>query len=193
MSFHPNIISKLEAKVQPIEKLLATEKNNINSPISLHVSTNDVNIRNNNLFEITEQRIKAFFDIDISKLANEKEVKKMKFDLQQDILSYLVHSSDVSNPAKELGVYTIWTKLVMQEFFNQGDLEKAENLPVSYLCDRATTDPAKAQVGFINFIVLPLFKTISFYFPTIALYEANVKQNLEYFKSTTDFSIEYDI
>jgi hypothetical protein len=29
-----------------------------------------------------------------------------------------------------------WSYLLFEEFFLQGDLEKEENLPVSFLCDR---------------------------------------------------------
>lgn len=36
---------------------------------------------------------------------------------------------------------------VLQEFFNQGDLEKKAGLPVSMLMDRNTTNIAKMQIG----------------------------------------------
>ena len=43
----------------------------------------------------------------------------------------------------------------MTEFFAQGELEQERGLPVSMLMDRATTNIAKAQVGFIDIIVMP--------------------------------------
>lgn len=146
---------------------------------------------------ISDKRIKKFLELEtdpqnINNYSCQSNQTKV-FDLQQDFLNFLVHSSDVSNPSKDLSVYSIWTKLVIQEFFNQGDLEKAENLPVSYLCDRTTTDVGKTQVGFINFIVMPLFQTMSFYLPSINIYEENVKKNLDYFKNVKQFDIEYEI
>lgn len=197
MFFHATVLAKLADKKELIDNIDITQSEentqiSLHSPISFSSSASSDGM-DKGLLELSEKRIKGFFNLDFGKLNEKYEKNISKFDLQQDILNYLVHSSDVSNPAKELGVYSTWTKLVMQEFFSQGDLEKAENLPLSYLCDRKTTDVAKAQVGFINFIVLPLFKTISFYFPSLISYEDNIKKNLEFFKSTSNFDITYEI
>ena len=48
-------------------------------------------------------------------------------------------------------IYDEWVDLVFIEFFNQGDVEKKYNLPVTILCDRDTTDTVNSQIGFINF------------------------------------------
>ena len=40
----------------------------------------------------------------------------------------------------------------------QGDKEREAGLPISYLCDRYTTNTAKSQIGFIEFIVHPTFE-----------------------------------
>lgn len=50
-----------------------------------------------------------------------------------------------------------WTILLFEEFFNQGDVEKEAGLPVSFLCDRETTQIPQSQPGFVNFILAPLF------------------------------------
>lgn len=39
-----------------------------------------------------------------------------------------------------------------------GDRERAEGLPISPNCDRATVDVNKSQAGFLEFLVLPFFK-----------------------------------
>lgn len=44
----------------------------------------------------------------------------------------------------------------MNEFFQQGDREKAAGLPTSALMDRVTTKIPQAQLGFINVLVRPL-------------------------------------
>jgi hypothetical protein len=51
-----------------------------------------------------------------------------------------MHAADVSNPARQWDQCKKWTDLVLEEFWNQGDLEKKEGLPVSFLCDRLTTN-----------------------------------------------------
>jgi len=45
-----------------------------------------------------------------------------------------------------------------EEFYRQGDREKAAQLPVSPLFDRAKPGVTKSQVGFFDVVVLPLFQ-----------------------------------
>jgi len=45
----------------------------------------------------------------------------------------------------------------MSEFFNQGDLEKKLGIEVGFLNDRHKTSTAKGQVGFIDFLAMPLY------------------------------------
>lgn len=42
---------------------------------------------------------------------------------------------------------------MLGEFWMQGDREKELGLPVTMLCDRRTTNVAKSQIGFIDFMV----------------------------------------
>lgn len=75
---------------------------------------------------------------------------------------------------------------MFEEFFEQGDLEKQMELPVSMLCDRKSTNVAGAQNGFINYVTMPLFTTLSAFVPHLAAENgaiANMKSNLEKWKS----------
>lgn len=65
----------------------------------------------------------------------------------------------------------------MEEFFNEGDLEKKEGLPVNFLCDREKTYIPKAQIGFIVSIVLPTFKMVEMFAPEIQPYLDNLANN----------------
>ena len=56
----------------------------------------------------------------------------------------------------------------MDEFFDQGDLEKESGFNVSFLCDRNNTQIPGTQPGFINFIVLPLFRCIEEIMPSMS-------------------------
>ncbi|KAI8835578.1 phosphodiesterase 4D [Chytriomyces cf. hyalinus JEL632] len=49
----------------------------------------------------------------------------------------------------------------MEEFFRQGDEELKRGVQVSMFMNRTTTDVPKCQIGFIDFIVLPLFEVWS--------------------------------
>jgi cAMP-specific phosphodiesterase 4 len=108
--------------------------------------------------------------------------KLKKFENQQNILNFLIHSSDISNPAKPINVYDEWVDRVFIEFFNQGDKEKEAGFPISYLCDRSTVDINTAQIGFINGIVLPTFEILINITPNILTYYETIKTNLKIYE-----------
>jgi len=56
------------------------------------------------------------------------------------ILTLAMHACDVSQQGRKFGVAKEWTYLLFDEFFDQGDLEKKQNLPVTMLCDRVTVN-----------------------------------------------------
>lgn len=72
-----------------------------------------------------------------------------------------IKTADISNPARSLNLSRQWSKHIMEEFFQQGDLERHRNLPISQLCDRYSTPIPKAQSCFFEFVALPLFKAWS--------------------------------
>ena len=78
--------------------------------------------------------------------SNEKseDYNLKKFKNQQIILDMLMHSADISQQCRPFEVVKEWTYLLFDEFFEQGDLEKQKELPVSMLCDRVTTNVAKS-------------------------------------------------
>ena len=73
------------------------------------------------------------------------------------LLRGIIHTADLSNPAKPFLLYDNWCQRVMTEFFRQGDREKALGITVSPICDRETTGVSQAQVPFITYLVSPLF------------------------------------
>ncbi|XP_044003357.1 cAMP-specific 3',5'-cyclic phosphodiesterase isoform X4 [Aphidius gifuensis] len=75
------------------------------------------------------------------------------------VLENLVHCADLSNPTKPLHLYRKWVGLLMEEFFLQGDREREQNMDISPMCDRHSATIEKSQVGFIDYIVHPLWET----------------------------------
>ncbi|KAG9329156.1 hypothetical protein JZ751_007395 [Albula glossodonta] len=75
------------------------------------------------------------------------------------VLRNMVHCADLSNPTKPLGVYRQWTERIMEEFFRQGDKERERGMEISPMCDKHTASVEKSQVGFIDYIVHPLWET----------------------------------
>ncbi|KRF78071.1 3',5'-cyclic-AMP phosphodiesterase isoform X6 [Drosophila virilis] len=75
------------------------------------------------------------------------------------VLENLVHCADLSNPTKPLSLYKRWVALLMEEFFLQGDKERESGMDISPMCDRHNATIEKSQVGFIDYIVHPLWET----------------------------------
>ena len=60
-----------------------------------------------------------------------------------------LHCCDISQQTRKFPVAKKWTYLLFEEFFDQGDKEKEQMLPVSMLCDRNTVNVRDSQPGFI--------------------------------------------
>merc|ERR1711936_192331 len=75
------------------------------------------------------------------------------------VLQNMVHCADLSNPTKPLDLYNNWVERIMEEFFQQGDRERESGLDISPMCDRYNATIEKSQVGFIDYIVHPLWET----------------------------------
>jgi hypothetical protein len=86
---------------------------------------------------------------------------KAKEETKQLVMSSVLHAADISTSLRDFDVSQIWADYLFEEFFNQGDVEKAQSLEVSFLCDRETTEIAAGQAGFISFVVLPVFKLLA--------------------------------
>ena len=83
-------------------------------------------------------------------------------DMKLELFRLIIKAADIGHAAKNIELHEKWCKLVVEEFYTQGDLEKQLGLPISMYCDRETTDISKSQAGFIKNIVLPLFTAINF-------------------------------
>ncbi|CAH1242741.1 PDE4D [Branchiostoma lanceolatum] len=75
------------------------------------------------------------------------------------VLQNMVHCADLGNPTKPLELYRQWLDKLMNEFYHQGDRERNKQLEISAMCDRHNASVEKSQVGFIDFIVHPLWET----------------------------------
>ena len=113
-----------------------------------------------------------------NKIFNETDANKL-FDAQQEVLNMLIHSADISNPAKPIKISEQWTDKVYEEFFRQGDLEKKMGYPVSMMCDRLTTNVNQAMIGFISFVVMPTIDILYNILPELPEYSKYIQENLK--------------
>lgn len=108
---------------------------------------------------------------------------------EEDNLNYmklLVHSADISNPTKKFNTYYKWAKLVVEEFYYQGDKEKELGLKCS--CDRNVVTLYKSQLGFIDYIITPFYGLFVKVFPKLNFLKDNVEENRKKIKEMEDES-----
>ena len=104
--------------------------------------------------------------------------EKTKFEEQQSLFDFMLHSADLAHNCKQFNISLKWVELLSEEFWLQGDKEKSMNLPVSFLCDRDSYDIPKSQIGFIKGFIIPTYETLINAFPTLDYTLKNAKTNL---------------
>lgn len=70
-----------------------------------------------------------------------------------------LYAADHSSPCKVSILYFKWLAQEMEEYYQQGDLERKLDFSISPFFDRTTCNPFKFQIGYIDVIVMPLFTT----------------------------------
>lgn len=76
------------------------------------------------------------------------------------LMKLLIKCCDISNEIRPMQVSDQWLDRLLDEYFTQGDHEKAQGLPTLPFMDRTKTTRASAQVGFIKFVLIPLFESL---------------------------------
>lgn len=76
------------------------------------------------------------------------------------IIKMMVHLADISNPCKPFDLALIWTGLLYDEFFKQGDREAEMGRDKSFLMDRKTINIAGSSVGFAKALVQPAYEAL---------------------------------
>ncbi|CAI9738060.1 affinity cGMP-specific 3 3' [Octopus vulgaris] len=79
----------------------------------------------------------------------------------------LIKCCDISNEVRPMEVSEPWVDCLLEEYFNQADREKLEGLPVAPFMDRDKVTKPSAQIGFIKFVLLPMFQSVAKLFPKI--------------------------
>lgn len=73
------------------------------------------------------------------------------------LISYALHVSDLSHPTKVFDIHMEWSNRLTREFLEQGDRELELGMEPDALFDRRRVNMEKGQIGFIDFIILPLW------------------------------------
>ncbi|KER20227.1 hypothetical protein T265_11168 [Opisthorchis viverrini] len=131
---------------------------------------------------VESQRASGFNEIKLDTLA-----------VRIQILECLVHAADLSNPTKPLNIYRQWVERITEELFQQGDREREAGLEISPMCDRHTSCVPSSQVSFIDYIVYPLWETLSdLMHPDARQLLDNIQANREWYANLREESKKAD-
>jgi hypothetical protein len=86
---------------------------------------------------------------------------------KQLAMELMVKCADISNVVKPAAVARRWALRVTDEFFLQGDAERAMGMEVSPICDRFAISRVALQTGFIDHVAEPLFTLLAAAFPPV--------------------------
>lgn len=77
----------------------------------------------------------------------------------------ILKASDISNPVRPFAIAKQWSDMVVAEFYEQGDLERELQVPVSPFMDRSVGGQVQMTLGFTDFVVKPLFAALASVLP----------------------------
>ena len=125
--------------------------------------------------------IKIYFTFALTTLTLSLYRGKKKEDVRLSLVM-AIKLADISNCSRPTELYLKWANRIAEEFYLQGEAEARMGLPISPFMDRRKhdTDFHKGQVSFMNYIVCPLFDSISEVFPDMRFTLDLCSQNRDY-------------
>jgi hypothetical protein len=122
--------------------------------------------------------------VESKKVTGNNIIMLESYDDRIQVLQNMIHCADLSNPTKPLDIYIKWTDRIMEEFWRQGDKELELGLEISPMCDRRVASVEKHQVGFIEFIVHPLWETwADLVYPDASAILETLEQNRDWYQA----------
>ncbi|CAH8604691.1 unnamed protein product [Heterobilharzia americana] len=115
------------------------------------------------------------------------------YSARMQILECVIHAADLSNPTKPLEIYQEWVSRIMEEMFRQGDQEREFGIEISPMCDRETACIYSTQIGFIDFIVYPLWETMAeLLYPGAQVLMENITRNRDWYANAKEMQHEQE-
>ncbi|TPX36125.1 hypothetical protein SmJEL517_g01478 [Synchytrium microbalum] len=103
------------------------------------------------------------------------------------LLQMIVKCSDISNEVRPKQVSEPWVDCLLEEFFHQSDTEKEQGLPTAPFMDRQKVTKPGAQVGFIGFVMIPLYELAAKVLPAIEEpIIGPIRKSLDYYKAMSN-------
>ncbi|KAI8642991.1 hypothetical protein BD408DRAFT_343218, partial [Parasitella parasitica] len=104
--------------------------------------------------------------------------------------SGLIKCADISNVARPFPRAFEWAQILVEEFASQGDLERELGLNVAPMNDRSQIVLEDSQIGFIRFVAVGLFESVSEYMQELSFPVEHIKRNLSIWEDRKRENIE---
>jgi len=101
-------------------------------------------------------------------------------------MQMLLKCADISNVAQPLPAALEWAVAVTDEFFAQGDMERARGMEVTPMCDRTAQSRVRLQRGFVDSVAAPLFRVAARLLPGMAPLLQQLEDNRRALDRLTD-------
>ena len=101
-------------------------------------------------------------------------------------LAMAVKMADISNCGRPERIYLRWSNKIADEFYMQGDRERNLGMPCSPFMDRMQPAMGKGQIAFMNYIVIPMFDSISELVPDMRFSVDLTESNKSYWTRNDD-------
>jgi len=99
------------------------------------------------------------------------------------VLQLALKCADLGHLSLSWTSHMRWVQRLEEEFFAQGDAEEKLGMPeISFLMDRKKQGASDTQVGFFDFVVLPIFGALAGSFPKTQPMFAAVESNYQKWK-----------
>ncbi|EKX46145.1 hypothetical protein GUITHDRAFT_70918, partial [Guillardia theta CCMP2712] len=83
------------------------------------------------------------------------------------LMEIIIKCADTANVLKPFEVAKKWALRVTDEFFLQGDMERASGMEVTPICDRTSQSRVAVQKGFIDFVITPFYTLVGNLLPDL--------------------------
>lgn len=107
----------------------------------------------------------------------EEEDSLLNAEQRRSLCRILLHAADISNTVRPWPISKQWSDLIVQEFFRQGDAEKAAGLEVSPGMDRDQSTQPNISLKFGDFVVKPYFEALAGFLPSAQVFLDTLSDN----------------
>ena len=191
-NFHASFLFKIIRKEENniFDKLTIDNYKSIRKRMISQILATDM-ANHGEVMSLIRAKVKTFQDQEGENEGEEKfnllsGNEKTKFEEQQVLLNYLIHSADLGHNCKKYEISKKWVHLLCEEFWIQGDQEKKLGIPVSFLCDRDKIDVPASQVNFLRGFIISSFDCLVSIFPNLKYTMDNAKNNIKEWQQLLD-------